>query len=84
VAVLLTRMVLRYGQPAALHALFDAGAGKSDADMRALMDQAAATENLEVTLCDRAHQELTPCTGACDRAFFKETVCRASRVIVVV
>ena len=50
VAGLLTRRVLRYGQPAALHALFDAGAGKSDADVRALMDQAAATENLEVTL----------------------------------
>ena len=30
--------------------MFDAGAGKSDADVRALMDQAAATENLEVTL----------------------------------
>ena len=50
VAGLLTRRVLRYGQPASLHALFDAGAGKSDADVRALMDQAAATENLEVTL----------------------------------
>lgn len=50
VAGLLTRRVLRYGQPASLHALFDAGAGKSDADVRALMDQAAATKNLEVTL----------------------------------
>jgi hypothetical protein len=50
VSGLLTRRVLRYGQPASLHALFDAGAGKSDADVRALMNQAAATENLEVTL----------------------------------
>ena len=50
VAALLTRRVLRYGQPASLHALFDAGAGKSDANVRALMDLAEATENLEVTL----------------------------------
>lgn len=46
----LIRRVLRYGQPDLLHALFDGGAGKSDADVRALMDQAAATENLEITL----------------------------------
>jgi hypothetical protein len=50
VASLLTRRVLRHGQPASLHALFDAGAGKSDADVRALMDLVEATENLEVTL----------------------------------
>jgi hypothetical protein len=50
VAGLLTCRVLRHGQPASLHALFDAGAGKSDADVRALMDLAEATENLEVTL----------------------------------
>ena len=50
VAGLLTRRVLRYGEPASLHALFDAGAGKSDANVRALMDLAAATENLDVTL----------------------------------
>jgi hypothetical protein len=50
VAGLLTRRVLRYGEPAALHALFDAGAGKADADVRALMDLAEATENLEITL----------------------------------
>jgi hypothetical protein len=37
-------------KPASLHAPFDGGAGKSDADVRALMDQAAATENLDVTL----------------------------------
>lgn len=50
VAGLLTRRVLRYGQPASMHALFDAGAGKSDADVRSLMDLAEATPNLEVTL----------------------------------
>ncbi|MFH1269129.1 MAG: hypothetical protein ABIK89_25660 [Planctomycetota bacterium] len=50
VAGLLTRRVLRHGQSASLHAVFDAGAGKSDANVRALMDQAEATPNLEVTL----------------------------------
>jgi hypothetical protein len=50
VADLLTRRVLRHGQPASLHAIFDAGAGKSDANVRALIDQAEATPNLEVTL----------------------------------
>jgi hypothetical protein len=38
VAGMLTRRVLRYGRPASLHALFDAGAGKSDADVRADVD----------------------------------------------
>jgi hypothetical protein len=47
---LLTRRVLQYGQPAALHALFDAGAGKSDADVRSLLTLADQTPNLEVTL----------------------------------
>lgn len=50
VAPLLTRRVLRFGQPASMHALFDAGAGKSDADVRTLMDLAEATPNLEITL----------------------------------
>lgn len=50
VSGLLTRRVLRFGQPASLHALFDAGAGKSDADVRALLTLAATTPNLEVTL----------------------------------
>jgi len=50
VAAPLVRRVLRRGQPASLHALFDAGAGKSDADVRALMDLAEATENLDITL----------------------------------
>jgi hypothetical protein len=50
VAVPLTRRVLRAGQPRHLHALFDAGAGKSDADVRALLQLAADTPNLTVTL----------------------------------
>lgn len=50
VSGLLTRRVLRYGQPESLHALFDAGAGKSDADVRALLTLADSTPNLDVTL----------------------------------
>ena len=38
------------GQPRTLHALFDAGAGKADADVRALWDLAAEHDNLEITL----------------------------------
>ena len=49
-ALPLTRQVLTCGQPRQLHALYDAGAGKSDADVRALLDLAAATPNLTVTL----------------------------------
>ncbi len=50
VSGLLTRRVLRFGQPASLHVVFDAGAGKSDADVRALLTLADSTPNLEVTL----------------------------------
>jgi len=50
VSGLLTRRVLRYGQPGWLHALFDAGAGKSDAGVRALLNQVESTPNLDVTL----------------------------------
>lgn len=50
VSGLLTRRVLRHGQPTSLHALFDAGAGKSDADVRGLMTLADETPNLDVTL----------------------------------
>ena len=50
VSGLLTRRLLRFGQPSHLHALFDAGAGKSDADVRGLLDLASGTPNLEVTL----------------------------------
>jgi hypothetical protein len=49
-AIPLTRRVLTCGQPRHLHALFDAGAGKSDADVRALLNLAAEVPNLTVTL----------------------------------
>jgi hypothetical protein len=49
-AVPLTRRVLRAGRPRHLHALFDAGAGKADAAVRALLRLAAAEPNLTVTL----------------------------------
>jgi hypothetical protein len=49
-AVPLTRRVLTAGRPRQLHALFDAGAGKADADVRALFDLVAQTPNLTVTL----------------------------------
>jgi hypothetical protein len=50
VAIPLTRRVLRAGPPRHRHALFDAGAGTSDADVRALLQRAANTPNLTVTL----------------------------------
>ena len=46
----LLQQVLRQGRPRTLHALFDAGAGKSDAGVRALWDLAEQHSNLEVTL----------------------------------
>jgi hypothetical protein len=49
-AIPLLQQVLRQGQPRSLHALFDAGAGKSDARVRALWDLADTTDNLEITL----------------------------------
>jgi hypothetical protein len=49
-AVPLTRRVLSGGRPRHLHALFDAGAGKADADVRALFDLVAQTPNLTLTL----------------------------------
>jgi hypothetical protein len=49
-AIPLIQQVLRCGQPHSLHALFDAGAGKSDAQVRALWDLAEATDDLDVTL----------------------------------
>jgi hypothetical protein len=49
-AVPLLQQVLRQGRPRTLHALFDAGAGKSDAGVRALWDLAEQHANLEVTL----------------------------------
>jgi hypothetical protein len=50
-AVPLTRHTLQYGQPNHVHALFDAGAGKSDAGVRALLNLAQEhPERLDVTL----------------------------------
>jgi hypothetical protein len=46
----LLQRVLQWGQPQSLHALFDAGAGKSDADVRVLWDVVADTPQLTVTL----------------------------------
>jgi hypothetical protein len=49
-AVPLLQQVLGQGRPRALHALFDAGAGKSDAGVRALWDLAEQHRNLDITL----------------------------------
>jgi hypothetical protein len=49
-AVPLLQAVLRQGRPSTLHALFDAGAGKSDAGVRALWDLAEQHANVDVTL----------------------------------
>ena len=49
-AVPLVKEVLRQGRPRTLHALFDAGAGKSDAGVRALWDLAEQHANLDVTM----------------------------------
>ncbi len=50
VAVRAVQQTLRNGQPRSLHALFDAGAGKADADVRALWDLADTESRLTVTL----------------------------------
>jgi hypothetical protein len=49
-AVPLVQQVLQQGRPRSLHALFDAGAGKSDAGVRALWDAAEQHPSLDVTL----------------------------------
>jgi len=49
-AVPLVQQVLEHARPRRLHALFDAGAGKSDAGVRALWDLAEQHSNVEVTL----------------------------------
>jgi hypothetical protein len=46
----LVEQVLHQGRPRSLHALFDAGAGKSDAGVRALWDLAEQHANLNVTM----------------------------------
>jgi hypothetical protein len=58
-AVPLTRQTLQRGQPAHLDALFDAGAGPSDAGVRALWDLVAEYDGqLDVTVraCRRPHR----------------------------
>jgi hypothetical protein len=50
VAVPAVKQVLRHGRPLTLHALFDAGAGKADADVRALWDLAELEPKLTVTM----------------------------------
>jgi len=50
VALRMTQEVLTGGTPHRLHALFDAGAGKSDANVRSLLDMAEETPPLDVTL----------------------------------
>jgi hypothetical protein len=49
-AVPLVEQMLLQGRPRSLHALFDAGAGKSDAGVRQLWDLAAQHPNLDVTM----------------------------------
>ncbi len=49
-AVPMLEQVMAQSQPRSLHALFDAGAGKSDAGVRSLWDLAAQHPNLDVTL----------------------------------
>jgi hypothetical protein len=50
VAVPLVQQVLDWGCPRSVQALFDAGAGKADADVRALWDLAGEDRRLDVTL----------------------------------
>jgi hypothetical protein len=49
-AVPLTRQTLEQGQPEYMHALFDAGAGKRDAGVRALWDLVEENPQLDVTV----------------------------------
>lgn len=49
-AVPMLRQVLEQGRPRTLHTLFDAGAGKSDAGVRALWDLVEQHPNLDVTM----------------------------------
>jgi hypothetical protein len=46
----LVRQLLDHGRPRTLHALFDAGAGKADAHVRALWNLAGEESRLDVTL----------------------------------
>jgi hypothetical protein len=79
VAVPLVQRVLTAGRPRHLHALFDAGAGKADADVRALWDLAARTPNLTVTLraCRYPHRVRLwkQLPSACFTAYEEPGVC---------
>lgn len=57
-AVPLVQQVLKQGRPRTLHALFDAGAAKSDAGVRALWDLVDSQRRLNVTLraCRYSHR----------------------------
>jgi len=50
VSVPLLQQTLSEGQPGHLHALFDAGAGKADADVRSLWEMAQQTPDLDITM----------------------------------
>jgi hypothetical protein len=58
-AVPLTRQTLEQGQPEYMHALFDAGAGKRDAGVRALWDLVEENPQLDVTVraCRYPHRQ---------------------------
>jgi len=61
VSVRLLEETLSKGEPAHLHALFDAGAGKADADVRCLWEMAERTSNLDITMraCRYPHRVAT-------------------------
>ena len=75
-----SQQVLGQGRPRTLHALFDAGAGKADADVRALWDLAEQHRNLDVTLraCRYPHRLRaveSNCPAACLCAIEEPGVC---------
>ena len=61
VSVPMLRQTLTQGQPGHLHALFDAGAGKADADVRRLWEMAEHTPSLDITMraCRYPHRVQT-------------------------
>jgi len=78
----LLQRVLQWGRPEHLHALFDAGAGKADADVRALWDLVERTPALTVTVraCRYPHrvQSWKQLPGGLFVAFEEPGVCRAA------
>jgi hypothetical protein len=69
-AVPLTRQTLARGRPDYLHALFDAGAGQSDAGVRALWDLVGECPNLDVTLRACRYPHRVRCWKALDSGLF--------------